>query len=574
MPNPKDITDPTTAMNMALALLAKAFKLNYSTPTNNNQMISSNPRNRQIAQLGMNMGQDKQMQMVGDLDEIEEVNANCILMANLQQASTSGTQTDKAPVYDSDGSAEVHDYENYDENKIFNMYTELLEPIPEQHQVPQNDNNFISENLAIEVEKANSVNRKLKETNADLTTELARFKKLVLPTEQKMALGYQNLFYLKQAQKKQQSLYDDKLLLEKHDPPVIHDSEETLQLAQENQHFENCIIKKENEYAKLWNDWYKKCDECKYEKIPYNKAYNDMQQKIKRLQAQLGDLKGKSKDTSGVSDTLNPLSQKLENENVKLEFQVLNYARENAHLKARYKNLFGSISMSRTQTKTIIASLQKQLHNLIYENAKLRAQLFKKFSVQKDIIRGTSKNTKFVKQSILGKPPMLGEIHALSKPITSNLVPTPQESKVVKNDKRTVNVVAAREKVGSPVVQKSGIQCFNCREFRHFAKECRKPKRVKDSAYHKEKMLLCKQAKQGVSLQVEQYDWLADTDEEVDEQELEAHYSYMAKIHEVPTTNSGTDSDPVEQVKMMLDIMCFPVIYNIMSNLNLLVTHV
>nr|GFD47810.1 hypothetical protein [Tanacetum cinerariifolium] len=37
-------------MNMALALMAKAFKLNYSTPTNNNQRILSNPRNRQIAQ--------------------------------------------------------------------------------------------------------------------------------------------------------------------------------------------------------------------------------------------------------------------------------------------------------------------------------------------------------------------------------------------------------------------------------------------------------------------------------------------------------------------------------------------
>nr|GFC93692.1 hypothetical protein [Tanacetum cinerariifolium] len=60
--------------------------------------------------------------------------------------------------------------------------------------------------------------------------------------------------------------------------------------------------------------------------------------------------------------------------------------------------------------------------------------------------------------------------------------------------------------------------------------ECIKPKRVKDSAYHKEKMLLCKQAEQDVPLQVEQYDWLADTDEEIDEQELEAHYSYMAKI--------------------------------------------
>nr|GEZ88888.1 hypothetical protein [Tanacetum cinerariifolium] len=52
MPNPADITDPTTAMNMALALMEKAFKLNYSTPTNNNQRISSNPRNRQIAQPG------------------------------------------------------------------------------------------------------------------------------------------------------------------------------------------------------------------------------------------------------------------------------------------------------------------------------------------------------------------------------------------------------------------------------------------------------------------------------------------------------------------------------------------
>nr|GEV94145.1 hypothetical protein [Tanacetum cinerariifolium] len=136
MPNPKDITDPTTAMNMVLALMDKAFKLNYSTPTNNNQRISSNPRNRQIAQPGMNMGQDRQMHMVGgnanqnlngngnlvaaraksnatghsaaesDLDEIEKVNANCILMANLHQASTSGTQTDRALVYDSDGSTE------------------------------------------------------------------------------------------------------------------------------------------------------------------------------------------------------------------------------------------------------------------------------------------------------------------------------------------------------------------------------------------------------------------------------------------------------------------------------------
>nr|GEW23848.1 putative Gag-Pol polyprotein [Tanacetum cinerariifolium] len=64
MPNPEYITDPTTTMNMALVLKAKAFKLNYSTKTNNNQRISSNLRNRKIAQPGMNLGQDNQMQMV------------------------------------------------------------------------------------------------------------------------------------------------------------------------------------------------------------------------------------------------------------------------------------------------------------------------------------------------------------------------------------------------------------------------------------------------------------------------------------------------------------------------------
>nr|GFB58403.1 hypothetical protein [Tanacetum cinerariifolium] len=93
---------------------------------------------------------------------------------------------------------------------------------------------------------------------------------------------------------------------------------------------------------------------------------------------QLGDLKGKSKDTSCVSDTRNPLSQKLENEKVELEFQG---------------------------------------------------------SDQKDNTHDTSENTKFAKQPIVENLPNVGETHALSKPVTSNSVSTPQESKGVNNDK-------------------------------------------------------------------------------------------------------------------------------------------
>ncbi|GJR21371.1 hypothetical protein Tco_0969898 [Tanacetum coccineum] len=45
-------------------------------------------------------------------------------------------------------------------------------------------------------------------------------------------------------------------------------------------------------------------------------------------------------------------------------------------------------------------------------------------------------------------------------------------------------------------------------------------------AYHKEKMMLCKQEEKGVPLNAEQGDWRDGTDEEPDEQELEAHYKH------------------------------------------------
>nr|GEY01405.1 Gag-Pol polyprotein [Tanacetum cinerariifolium] len=134
-------------------------------------------------------------------------------------------------------------------------------------------------------------------------------------------------------------------------------------------------------------------------------------------------------------DKVYQLKKKLEKANVELEFQVFNYARENAHLKTTYKNLFDSISVSRVQTETKIASLQNELQSNIYKNAKLRTQLFKKVSDHKDNTQNTSVNTKFAKQPIGKIFPKFGKTNALSKPVTSNSVSSPQEPKGVNTDK-------------------------------------------------------------------------------------------------------------------------------------------
>nr|GFC36398.1 hypothetical protein [Tanacetum cinerariifolium] len=105
-----------------------------------------------------------------------------------------------------------------------------------------------------------------------------------------------------------------------------------------------------------------------------------MQQKVERLQAQLRDLKGKSSDTPSASNTIDSLNKKLESNIVELEFQVVNYEREISHLKTTYKYLFDSIISNQAHAK---------LHNLIYENAKLRARLFENTSESINNTSGT-----------------------------------------------------------------------------------------------------------------------------------------------------------------------------------------
>nr|GFC63448.1 hypothetical protein [Tanacetum cinerariifolium] len=119
----------------------------------------------------------------------------------------------------------------------------------------------------------------------------------------------------------------------------------------------------------------------------------------------------------------------------------------------------------------------------------------------KDMLKNLALIAKYFKKIY---KPTNNNLRTSSNSRNKNVDTTPQykndnQSRQFRNQ-RTMTVAGARENVGSPVVQQSGIQCFNCKEFRHFAKEYRKLKRVKDSAYHKEKMLLCKQAEKSVPL--------------------------------------------------------------------------
>nr|GEV91123.1 Gag-Pol polyprotein [Tanacetum cinerariifolium] len=274
-------SDRTTAMNMALVLMAKAFKLNYSTPANNYHRILSNPCNRQIAQPVQNVrnqvfynavlnpsiqnvgnqnglivvpianqnsngnGRDEGnvnrnngiqlqaeefdlMDVAANLDEIKEVNANCILMANLKQASTSGTQIDKAPAYDSDGSAEI-----LKEKSIVSSLLEEKKKLKSDFKIREDE--LLDKQIQLENKIKELDNILVKSVQSIQTMHMLSPKPgSFYHTEQKMALGYLNPIYLKKAQQKQQSLYNGKFLLEKHDPPAMYDSEETLQLAQEN----------------------------------------------------------------------------------------------------------------------------------------------------------------------------------------------------------------------------------------------------------------------------------------------------------------------------------------------------
>nr|GFA33663.1 hypothetical protein [Tanacetum cinerariifolium] len=100
---------------------------------------------------------------------------------------------------------------------------------------------------------------------------------------------------------------------------------------------------------------------------------------------------------------------------------VVNYEREISHLKTTYKNLFDSIKSNRTHDK---------LHELIYENAQLRAWRFKNTSESMKNTSGMSVTPHVDKPKLGAVTPLSNKLHA-SMP--SHSVPQPREFYFVKH---------------------------------------------------------------------------------------------------------------------------------------------
>ncbi|GJT34088.1 integrase, catalytic region, zinc finger, CCHC-type containing protein [Tanacetum coccineum] len=102
--------------------------------------------------------------------------------------------------------------------------------------------------------------------------------------------------------------------------------------------------------------------------------------------------------------------EKLESENVSLEFQVQSLIKERENVKSEYQKLFDSIKKTRTQTQGEINELIEHVNQKTYANAEVRAQnqdllitISDLKAKLKNVKKGKSVNTKFDKANVSNK---------------------------------------------------------------------------------------------------------------------------------------------------------------------------
>jgi cell division protein FtsB len=218
--------------------------------------------------------------LMDDMEDREDINANCIFMENLQEAKYD-TDSDTLPVYDTNAPSEVSNFNTCHNNDIFDMspheeqHSEKLAPTFETYldtpcsrytpsATPDVNHNggFVSQhaendeetralfesllnNCSIEIENVKKVNRDVKAANEKLTAELESYKENVKAFEfhnkrlSELETGYQN------------SVSREKLLLIKFDTLDVNSHKKIKSLNAEISDLQNQLSKQKSAYTNL-----------------------------------------------------------------------------------------------------------------------------------------------------------------------------------------------------------------------------------------------------------------------------------------------------------------------------------